>query len=252
MPAQHLKDQLIRLTGSDVVMVNDDKYMAKLRQSIWDEYQKKLDKDEKVREEEERQRLRKLLDRGLVTVVQLRDEYNFHLQNKKGRNSSLSPIRHSRESANSSAGNRKKGRRGKDIHSPSGRGKDSSRQGSRSQTAPGLVCVGRPTYTAPLAERTFTPATLQDKTQKSTDRKDRRDSTPFETSPRVALLEEDEEAVGGDDDDETKGRQSPRLSSAHAWLNKYQDPLVTEMKREETVDGLYNLAARLVPLTKKK
>ncbi|XP_074655565.1 uncharacterized protein LOC141909095 isoform X2 [Tubulanus polymorphus] len=64
--ATAIRERLIHLMGSDIVRMNDQKYMEQLQERVRDEYYEMEEKKEKQLMEDERRRIRRLINEGVI------------------------------------------------------------------------------------------------------------------------------------------------------------------------------------------
>ncbi|XP_064617071.1 uncharacterized protein LOC135481069 isoform X2 [Liolophura sinensis] len=186
-----VKQRLERLMGTDVVKLNDKKYMLKLEKNIQQEYEAALNKKETERMAIEQMRMRRLVVQGLSS-----DDYD-EMGNPKNR----------------------KGRRRKKVTYDD--------QGSDSEDLKKIAGKGRqPGHHAKYQDvKGQKPRDLRDSPAAG-------ENHSKESSKNDALEDTVQDVI------DSKPARSPR--------EKYESPLVKQMKEEETVAGLYRIAQKIV------
>ncbi|XP_060071881.1 uncharacterized protein LOC132551763 [Ylistrum balloti] len=224
---QHLQ----RLMGTDVIRLNDHNYTETLLQKLKEEYEANMDKKEKALADAEKQRLRKLMLEGIISVNVM--------ENPDG-----------------------KPRRSK-------RRKYKQKENASKNGPPSIMHEDSPYYQA-VAERSESPQQSSDYKQndvvsqmeiiKNKDSKEKSDENMHEEEDSLTR----EDSLGHNSRENSAKKQvqwaqpkkqmnsgdesvaSPKREYPKGRFSTIDSPLLRDLRHEETVAGLYRLAELLV------
>ncbi|XP_046362238.2 uncharacterized protein LOC124139308 isoform X1 [Haliotis rufescens] len=205
--------EMRRLMGSEVIHLNDRKWNERFQRRLQEEYEKRLDRKEDELAEAEAVRIRKLKLEGLVPMSAENgaDEYG-HVTGGSGKRSKEK---------------RKRGHKSRKKRSPS-----PSPRGTRCRSAPPArpVTWYKPSEDIPTQVELMNKRRSRKHSMRSRDRSKSRDASSGnnESSPR----EDRSTSPVGSEGSATSRQKRPRE--------------IKDLYQEETVDGLYVMAERLV------
>ncbi|XP_078686208.1 uncharacterized protein LOC144918945 [Branchiostoma floridae x Branchiostoma belcheri] len=208
MPGEQCKQRLRRLMGTDVVRINDQKYMEKLRDRIVAEYESEIEKRESQLVLNERKRERRLVLQGLMPPECECQEL-------------LVPSLRKKCKCNCNKQKKKLKKRKTSTHT------SSSQDGS---------------------------ITLENSSLSSV-----RSSKPSSRAGRRQSLEESFMSLMDDEEEKQKEKApaapqpGPAYSGTSFWRRNrrsrhYQPAVIDQMEKEQTIDGLYRLADKIIIL----
>ncbi|KAK2147366.1 hypothetical protein LSH36_556g00002 [Paralvinella palmiformis] len=245
--AQRMKNRLIHLTGSDTITVNDKDYMEKLRTKIWQEHEGELKRKELEREDNERQRMRRLLARGIIEPEQLREDSVLWREYKNRANLYEKRYRgiRSKHSARKDDG---------DISARAKSAPQSRQQVKRvSLSLPSTEVSSTRNYgqSSSLSQHQTNnsrPGTsfvcYSDTYMMSADTRQMSFRRPSTTPTRRRSSSSSRSIQSSADPEENRPTRKHPVTDNDNKNNKhkYEPPIIQEMRREETVAGLYRLA----------
>lgn len=238
LEAQQARRRVLGLTGSDQIRVNDQDYMSRLRAKVMKEYEAEEARAEKERAEAERVRMRRLLARGLVGPQDIREDKVLYKEWAQNRalwdtrwKTKRSPERYVIKGTRSP--DRVNGCRSlppEDRFSAGYIRPSSTMTSSRSRASSSRTVSFR--ETSPESPKYLMTTDLESRT----------DSTGIPDPERGSLYSYT-----------TSSRPDSRVrSSNRPGSSRYEHPVVQQMRREESVEGLYRLAEEVVVVDKVK
>lgn len=243
MDASAFSERLHDLTGGYEVRQNDQQHMRRLRDKIWADYQAEEDKAEKERMEMERQRLRKLVERGILGPDDLRYADPALYREYRPSDPWNQPRR--REPT-------KRKNRHKVAKTNENRCKSASYVDEK-------VMAVTPRERSPGHWPAYAPARGDQKPRPTSTRSALTVTFRNEDAPKPSSRgsHRDTREVGWHDENRSSSRQevtsrvpsgcsSRSGRSSPLFIRRYQHPVVIQMRQEESVEGLYSLAGQII------
>ncbi|KAK3087449.1 hypothetical protein FSP39_006026 [Pinctada imbricata] len=204
-----LRDRLQSLMGSDVIRLNDRKYTQQLRRKLDEEYEAKMRKKEETLAKAEKERVRKLMLEGIIPMNSKDDD-------------PLMP-----------------------NHRP--RRKHRSRQ-KRSES-PIRTQVEVEPQTPKRSPTPRSTPTVRSNANQQSQQNDGENEEADRASSQKSHVKTDADSRNdrlSDNDSLNSGGSSSSSRKRISRSSTKENPLVQTLRQEETVAGLYNIAARLV------
>ncbi|OWF56100.1 uncharacterized protein LOC110451583 isoform X2 [Mizuhopecten yessoensis] len=232
-----IRHNLQRLMGTDVIRLNDRNYTETLLRMLQEDYEANLDKKEKALEDAEKQRLRKLMLEGTITVSMMEHPDGKHKRSKKRK--------HKRKD---NAHTKKK------VGHPSIMHDDSpyyQHVAERSELSPHsmdkIQCVV--SQMELIENKDAEESQKENEGDRTNGDEEVSTGSSHGNSPRERSMKKQvqwskpkRQVNSGD---RTVAKSTPR-NYPKGKFSKKESPLLHEFREEETVDGLYRLAERLV------